>query len=108
MKELPSILNVKNKNNFSKIYYTRVVSYLRKAIYEHIISKDENSYFDLEQFGRQYFNEKDRVDLTKKLSVKIRSELEKLGWKCKLSFGQTALFVYSTDNPPPSCWEDGL
>jgi len=37
-----------------------------------------------------------------------KEELEELGWKCKKSFGQTALFIYSTENPPPSCWDDSL
>lgn len=108
MKDLPTILNVKNKECFPEIYYNRILCYLRKAIYEHVISKEENNCFDLEQFGRLYFSEKTRVDLTKKLSVTIQSELEALGWKCKLSFGGTALFIYSTDKPPPSCWDDGL
>ena len=108
MKELPAILHVKNKDRLFDIYYNRVLCYLRKAIYEHIISKEENSYFDLEQFARMYFDNKNRVDLTKKLYDKIILELEELGWKCKLSFGGTALFIYSTENPPPSCWDDGL
>ena len=108
MKELPAILRVKNKDHLSDIYYNRVLCYLRKAIYEHVISKEENSCFDLEQFGRNYFNDKNRVDLTKQLSVTIVSELEELGWKCKLSFGGTALFIYSTEKPPASCWDDGL
>jgi len=30
--------------------------------------------------------------------------VDNLGWKCKLSFSDTGLFVYSTENPPPSCW----
>lgn len=108
MKELPIILHVKNKDRFSEIYYNRVLCYLRKAVHEHVISKEENSCFDMEQFGRLYFNDKNRVELTKKLSVAIQEELEELGWKCKLSFGDTALFIYSTEKPPPSCWDDGL
>ena len=38
----------------------------------------------------------------------VKSELVKLGWKCKTSFGGTGLFIYSTEEPPPSCWEEGL
>ena len=109
MKEFPVILSVQNKDQFPSIHYNRVVCYLRKAIYEHVIGHDENSYFDLEKFSRLYFetNEK-REELTKKLSDGIIPELEKLGWKCKTSFGGTALFIYSTEEPPPSCWDDGL
>ena len=109
MEKLPSILHIKNKDIFSTLFYNRVFCYLRKSVYEHIISKDENSFFDLEQFGKLYFNDNpNRVDLITKLSTEIQLELKELGWNCKLSFGGTALFIYSTDNPPPSCWDDGL
>tara|TARA_B110000908_G_C10107471_1_gene381452 strand:- start:137 stop:466 length:330 start_codon:yes stop_codon:yes gene_type:complete len=109
MKEFPLILDVKEKERFIDIYYNRVLCYLRKAIYEHVISHDENSYFDLEQFGRDHYKDnKDREKTISKLSESIIPELEKRNWKCKLSFGGTALFIYSTDKPPPSCWDDGF
>ena len=108
MKELPSILNVKNKDKFPVLYYNRVLCYLRKDIYEHVIRMDENNYFDLEKFGRNYFDGNNREDLMEKLSVSIMKELKSNGWNCKISFGGTALFIYSTDKPPHSCWDDGL
>jgi hypothetical protein len=109
MKEFPNILNVKNKESFHEIHYNRVLCYLRKSIYEHIISHDENNYFDLEKFGRLYFkNQKNREELINNLSITVQKELEKLGWKCKCSFMGTALFIYSSDKPPASCWDDGL
>lgn len=109
MKEFPNILNVKNKVQFPDIFYNRVLCYFRKEIYEHIISHGENSYFDLEKFGREYCKDQtNRVELVFQMSGTIMNELVNLGWKCKLSFGGTALFIYSTDDPPPSCWDDGL
>jgi len=106
MKDFPDILNIKNKDEFPIIYYNRVLCYLRKAIYEHVISHDENSYFDLEKFSRLHFEKTD--EFISKLGDDVKPALEKLGWKCKLSFGGTALFIYSTEKPPPSCWDDGL
>ena len=109
MKEFPINLNVKYKDSFPDIYYTRTLCYLRKSIYEHIISSDENNYFDFEEFGRKYFKDhKDRIKLTSKLIESIMLELETRGWKCKISYGGTAMFIYSTDKPPPSCWEDSM
>ena len=32
-------------------------------------------------------------------------ELKELGWNCKLSFGGTGLFIYSTENQPRGCWD---
>jgi hypothetical protein len=109
MKEFPNILNVKNKDSFPEIHYNRVMCYLRKSIYEHVINHDENSYFDLDQVGRLHLSDqKNREELIASLCTAIRSELKKLGWKCKCSFGGTALFIFSSENPPSSCWDDGL
>ena len=109
MKEFPNILNVKHKESFPELHYNRVLCYLRKAVYEHVIIHDENSYFDLEKFGSLHFKEqKNREELVTRLSSVIQKELEKLGWKCKCSFGGTALFIYSSEKTPVSCWDDGL
>ena len=108
MKVFPDVLNVKHKDGFPSVYYNRVMCYLRKAIYEHMISHDENSYFDLEKFGRIYFTTDKREELITKMGIGIKKELTEMGWKCKLSFGETALFIYSSENHPKSCWDDGL
>lgn len=102
MKEFPTCLNVKNKSNFSQLHYERTLCYLRRDLYEHIIREDENSYFELENFGKKY---KLKSEDLQKMVQKIIKELEKLGWNCKLSFGDTALFIYSTEKLPPSCWD---
>jgi len=104
MKEFPEILDIKNKSNFTKILYDRTLCYLRRDIYEHIISHDENSYFDVKKFDQSHHRS---METTSRLISTIMEELTKLGWKCKLSFQGTGLFIYSTENPPPSCWDDG-
>ena len=77
--------------------------YLRKELYEHILVSNENDFFDLERFKRQKkLNEQQYIDITKQ----IINELEKIGWNCKLSFGKTALFIYSTETCPLSCWQE--
>jgi hypothetical protein len=105
MKIFPSILNVKNNKNFEKIHYTRTLCYLRRDIYNHIISHEENNYFDLGKFNEN--NHKD-MKISLEMIRTIIKELTDLGWKCKLSFGETALFIYSSDKTPASCWDDGL
>jgi hypothetical protein len=106
MKEFPSILNVNNKNNFRLIYYNRVLCYFRRKIYEHMIKEDENSYFDLNDFCVS--NGMKDIKNIEKMVQTLSEELHKLGWKCKRSFGGTALFIYSSDKPPRSCWDDEL
>ena len=106
MKEFPSIINVNNKNKFQEVYYKRMLCYLRRKIYEHIIKEDENNYFDLDTFCSSY-GIKDMKEMEKMIKI-LSEELNRFGWKCKVSFGGTALFIYSSKNPPPSCWDDGL
>ena len=102
MKEFPECLNVKNKKAFENIRYSRIVCYLRKELYEHMIGNDENNYFDIDKFSSTYSVE---LDDKNKMINKIIEELSELGWKCRLSFGGTGLFIYSSENPPSSCWE---
>lgn len=106
MKEFPQRLYVENKSEFDTILYDRELCYLRRDIFEHMIKEDENNYFDLEKFSREKL--KNNQKIIKQMCDTIMGELEKLGWKCKTSFNGTGLFIYSTDEPPPSCYPDGL
>lgn len=102
MRDFPSKLTPDNKNSFSDIFYDRMKCYLRRDIYEHVISHDEDDYFSLDNFNKKINN----IELVKKMVHELIPELEQLGWKCKTSYGGTGLFIYSTDNPPANCWED--
>lgn len=101
MKEFPSTLKPTNKDNFNQMFYNRMKCYLRRDLFEHIISHDENDYFSLDQFNNRVNN----IDMVKKIVDELVPELVSMGWNCKTSFGGTGLFIYSTDEPPPSCWE---
>lgn len=106
MKNFPERLHVKNKDKFSSYNYTRNLCYLRKEIYELIIKGNENDYYVLDNFARKYVN--NDMSMTLKMCEEIMLELKELGWKTKLSYGGTALFIYSTEEPPVSCYEDGF
>lgn len=106
MKEFPKHANVENKKNFHNIYFVRNLAYLRLDIYEHMLLDEENNYFDLEKWTNKKLNK--NKEMMEKMSAIIIKELQILGWKCKTSFGGTGLFIYSTDKPPPSCYEDGF
>lgn len=103
MKSLPQELHCKNKINFKDINYDRILGMFRQQIYEHIINrKDENDYFALDVFETKFLKEYPNTIET--MTKTIIKELELLEWKCKLSFGDTGLFIYSTEKPPRSCW----
>jgi hypothetical protein len=102
MRKFIGNLHVKNKEKFKDIYYNRMKSYLRRDIYEHVLSHTENDYFSLDEFNKRIND----LELVKKMSSELIPELERLGWKCKTSFGGTGLFIFSSDEPPSSCWEE--
>jgi hypothetical protein len=95
MKEFPDFINVKNKDNFVNLYNERIKCYLRRDIYEHLISKEEKEYFTFENYSEKI---KDKKILTNMLND-ICTELEIKGWKTKFAYGNTALFIYSKDLP---------
>jgi hypothetical protein len=103
MNSFPEHMNIQNIASFSTINNERVTSIFRQEIYETLLTrKDENVYIDLDIFRIKYCNNK--TSILSEILRKIISELHGLGWKTKLSFGDTGLFIYSTDEPPVSCW----
>jgi hypothetical protein len=103
MDEFPESISVDNKDIFSKYLYYMTLKNIRKDIFEFMISrKDEDKYFDLDKYMYQKNNGVEVADMMNTIS----GELSALGWKTKLSFGGTGLFIYSTEVPPPSCYED--
>lgn len=102
MKEFTDVLKPKNNANFAKLNHERLKCYLRRDLYEHIISHEEKDYFSLDEFNKRVND----MNLTKQLIKEVIPELEQLGWKCKTSFGGTGLFIYSTEAPPPNCFEE--
>lgn len=93
-------IQLKNRDNFLKLFEEYVLKKYRKQIYLHILTNKEESYFDLDKFNYKYVND---MKITHKITKIIRNELELLGWKTDLSFGDTGLFIYS-DKKPPNCY----
>lgn len=100
MKTFPNTLRPENKKYFIEYQRERCKCYLRKNLYEHMISNEEKDYFSLDNFFSQV-----GVSLGKEIVNELIEELKSLGWKCKTSFGGTGLFIY-IDNPPSNCFED--
>jgi hypothetical protein len=106
MKEFPSQLCSGNKKKFKELYRKRLLCYFRREIYEHVIKSEETDYFSLDRFSGKM---ETTLQIVQELCQNIIvPELEKLGWKCKMGFGNTGLFIYSTEKPPKNCWEGSL
>jgi hypothetical protein len=105
MKEFSNDILVTNRNNFVNLSFQRNLCYLRRDIYEHVINNKEEDYFDIDIWCRNRL--KNDTGTMKKMISIIVDELEKKGWTCKITFGASALFIYS-DKPPVNYFEDGL
>lgn len=102
MKTFPPTLHVSNKENFSDLNLQRTLAYMRKCIYEHMISQNEEVLFDLTEYREQYSQKNMWIE---NIVEPLRGELHSIGWNTKLSFGDSALFIYSTEYPPSTCWD---
>jgi len=103
MNNLPKTLHVDNKKNFSSINDMRLLMMVNEEIFNLLISRDsENEYYDLDSFSNRYLNR--NIEKMHIIMEGVQAQLIKLGWKCKYSFNDTGLFIYSTETPPPSCW----
>jgi len=102
MNKFPEELNInKTKLDFFNLNYERLLCLLRQEIYDLIVGrKDENDYYDIDIFSSKY----NCNHLKDKLISEIILELKDLGWKTQLSFGDTGLFIFSTEEKPSSCW----
>lgn len=103
MKSFPQYIRVNNKKKFDSILNDKISYNIREKLVNFILNRnnDEKIYFELDYY-KQNYNENE----INKIIIKIMKELELLGWNCKLSYGQTALFIYSTDDPPSNCYDD--
>jgi len=103
MDEFPKYITPDNKDSFNQINFERNMSYARKNITELILKGNENDYFNITNFCNTFkLSENEKSDMIKIISL----ELKELGWNVKTSFADTGLFIYSTEKPPPSCYDD--
>jgi hypothetical protein len=106
MKEFPKSLHINNKDKFKKYFIERIMCYLRKYIYDHILKYVEDEYFDLDKFYNKFIlssSDGNKSEISE-INIRICKELNILGWKTKLAYGDTALFIYS-ESLPISCWD---
>lgn len=98
MKKFPKAFNPKQKNKFPILLQERRLIVLREKVMDYVLSGNKNG-LDLccssngDNFDYQKPNQND--------VKKIISELEKIGWKTKLAYGDTTLFIYENESELP-------
>ena len=103
MLEFPTRLNVDNKDNFPQFKYERDMAYLRRNIYEFMLRRNETDFYALDTFAKECIVSPENLE--KMLKV-ICDELQALGWKTKTEYGNTGLYIYSTEEHPTDNYDE--
>ena len=99
----PSDICPENKDNFNQLYYIKVLKELRQTISHHVLrSLTYDEYFAIDVFFEKYQKYISPAQIVEMVKL-LREELEALGWKTQLSFGDTGLFIFIGDKPR-GCW----
>ena len=101
MNSFPTFLKPANKSHFKRYREHFLLGLLRQEITDNVLCGDENNYYALDIFQNAHKLTDKQIN---RLTKRITGELTALGWNIKTSFGNTGLFIYSTEEPPPSCF----
>jgi|SRR5690606_8463501 len=97
MNQFPECISESNRKQFPQLLEEKIIQKLREEIIDTVLQDDCTNFYDISAFKySSYKNIKDLIKI-------IMKELEELGWKTKLSYGDTALFIY-TGAMPVNCW----
>lgn len=90
-------------SDLSCIYSQHYLSYIRKYIFEKMLSPNfnipDNCGINLQDINMGYL-ETNQYSINKKCLNIIREELHSLGWETETAYGDTTLFVYIKDKKP--------
>lgn len=99
MKTLPDKLIPENKQKFDEYRFNRELCKLRQKIVDYMYSGDTRG-FDLKTLHENdSLYTYSHIDI--KLVKQICKELNEKGWKTKIAFGNTTLFIYEREEELP-------
>lgn len=88
MNKFPDILKPQNVPKFKDYMYDLEIAQLRKDIHDFILYERVNTFFNFDGIISKG-DEKNRI------IAMVITELNKLGWKTKLVFGGTGMYIYT-------------
>lgn len=106
MNSFPQNLNPSNKEYFKNFKFQSLLTDLRYELTKFILLDREDDYFILDQFYRKE-NINDDKELISAINNQIIKELNDLGWKTKLVFGGSSIYIYSKE-PHKSVYFDDI
>lgn len=104
MKTFPDKLKPQNRIHFKEYRFNRELCKLRQKIVDYMYSEEKGG-FDLKSSVDDN-NQYSYSHIDDKLIEAARNELHILGWKTKLAYGNTTLFIYDDEKELPNM-DDG-
>jgi hypothetical protein len=108
MKNFPEQLEPSRLSDFVPIFWNhRRLCYLRNEIYEYMI-RDLPGELQSNPLVLRGFDLTNSVYYHLDNVHQIQGELQKLGWKTKLAYGNTVLFIYDCEERGPKAVDSSL
>lgn len=98
MKAFPDKLVPQNRRYFPEYKFNRDLCMLRQKIVEYLYSEEKGG-FDLRSSNSNGQYSYSHID--DRLIEEVRKELHIKGWKTKLAYGNTVLFIYENEEELP-------
>lgn len=98
MNSLPETISVANRETFRLQFIEQKKARFRKEVVNFLLKRDrENDFIDIDQFNRKHVLD---MKLTQEIVEAVSNELKELGWYPLLGFGDTGLYILSTEEKP--------
>jgi len=97
MSGLDECLDVKNKDGFKNLLREEHMMIMEREIRYFMLKGKESDFYDLDKFNRQYIK---NMEETHSMVKTVQEKLKNLGWNTYLGFGDTGLYIYSTEEKP--------
>ena len=103
METFPNTLTPQNLDNFKTFNKQQQLCYLRKYIYEKMLSSEfivpDKCFVDLQKLHIGDLGEIN-YKIDEQIVIQVQNELEALGWCTSTAYGGTILFIYTKDRVP--------
>lgn len=103
MENFPNTLTPNNLVNFKTFNKNHQLCYLRKYIFEKMLSDDfkipDKCFIDLQKLDIGNLGEIN-YKIDEQIVIQIQNELENLGWCTSTAYGGTILFIYTKEQVP--------
>lgn len=92
------------ESDFENIFKDTLLRKIREDVASFFITRDSyENFFDITSYIRQTRSIKNGASIIEDIVKTLCSEINETGFETRLSYGNTAIFIFKGD-VPPNCW----